>query len=71
MKLMKRQSDPFTDVCKKYTNSLYQLSPILFSLALQKVIQSIKMVPSNIKIGQQQLNVLAFADYIVLIVKMK
>jgi len=35
------------------------------------VIQSIKMVPSDIKIGQQQLNVLAFADYIVLIVKMK
>ena len=29
------------------------------------------MVPSDIKIGQQQLNVLAFADYIVLIVKMK
>jgi len=29
------------------------------------------MVPSDIKIGQQQLNVLAFADDIVLIVKMK
>jgi len=35
------------------------LSPILFNLALQKVIQSIKMVPSGIKIGKEQLNVLA------------
>jgi len=68
---MKRQSDPLTDVCIKHTNNLYQLTPILFSLALQIVIQSIKMFPSNIKIGQQQLNVLAFADDIVLIVKMK
>jgi len=58
-------------ICIKHTNNLYQLSPILFGLALQKVIQSIKMVPSDIKIGQQQLNVLAFADDIVLIVKMK
>ena len=45
------------------------LSPILFSLALQKVIQSIKMVPSGIKIGTEQLNVLAQADDIVLIGK--
>jgi len=45
------------------------LSPILFSLALQKVIQSIKMVPSSIKIGKEQLNVLAYADDIVLIGK--
>jgi hypothetical protein len=28
------------------------LSPILFNLALQKVIQNIKMVPSGIKIGK-------------------
>ena len=35
------------------------LSPILFNLALQKVIQSIKMVPGSIKIGKEQLNVLA------------
>jgi retron-type reverse transcriptase len=28
------------------------LSPILFNLALQKVIQSIKMVPSGIKSGK-------------------
>jgi len=47
------------------------LSPILFYLALQKVIQSIKMVPSDIKIGKQQLNVLAYADDIVLIGKNK
>ena len=33
------------------------LSPILFNLALQKVIQSIKMVPSGIKIGKEQFNV--------------
>jgi len=33
------------------------LSPILFNLALQKVIQSIKMV--GIKIGKEQLNMLA------------
>ena len=35
------------------------LSPILFNLALQKVIQSIKMVPSGLKIGKEQLNILA------------
>ena len=40
---------------------------MLFNLALQKAIQSIKMVPSGIKIGREQLNVLAYADYIVLI----
>jgi len=45
------------------------LSPILFNLALQKVIQSIKMVPSGVKIGKEQLNVLAYADDIVLIGK--
>jgi len=45
------------------------LSPILFNLALQKVIQSIKMVPSGIKIGKEQLNVLAYADDIALIGK--
>jgi len=42
------------------------LSPILFNLALQKVIQSIKMVPSSIKISKEQLNVLTYADDIVL-----
>ena len=31
------------------------LSPILFNLALQKVIQSTKMVPSGTKIGKEQL----------------
>jgi len=35
------------------------LSPILFNLALQDVTQSTKMVPSGIKIGREQLNVLA------------
>jgi hypothetical protein len=45
------------------------LSPILFNLALQKVIQSIQMVPSCIKIGKEQLNILAYADGIVLIGK--
>jgi len=45
------------------------LSPILFNLALQKVIQSIKMVPSGIKIGKEQLNILAFAGDIALIGK--
>jgi len=34
------------------------LSPTLFNLALQKVIQSIQMVPSGIKIDKEQLNVL-------------
>ena len=38
------------------------LSPILFDLALQKVIQTTKTVPSGIKIGKEQLNVLAYAD---------
>ena len=45
------------------------LSSILFNLALQKVIQSIKMVHSCIKSGKEQLNVLAYADDIVLIGK--
>ena len=35
------------------------LSPILFNLVLQEVIQNIKMVPSGIKIAKEQLNVLA------------
>jgi hypothetical protein len=38
------------------------LSPILFNLALQKVIQSIKTVPGGIKIGKEQLNILAYED---------
>ena len=45
------------------------MSLILFNLALQKVIQSIKMVLSGIKIGKEQLNVLAYADDIALIEK--
>jgi len=45
------------------------LTPILFHMALQKVIQSIKMFPSGIKIGEEQLNVLAYADDIALIGK--
>jgi len=36
-------------------------------LALQKVIQSIKVVPSGIKTGKEQLNILAYADDIALI----
>jgi hypothetical protein len=45
------------------------LLPILFNLALQKVIQSIEIVPSSTKIGKEQLNILAYADDIALIVK--
>ena len=45
------------------------LSPILINLALQKVIHSIKMVPSGINIGKEQLNVFTFADDILLIGK--
>ena len=45
------------------------LSPVLFNLALQKVLQSIKMVPSGIKIGKEKLNILVYADDIVLIGK--
>ena len=47
------------------------LSPILFNLAFQKMIQSLKMVPSGIKIGKEQLNLLAYADDLVLIGKNK
>jgi hypothetical protein len=43
------------------------LSPELFNLALQKVIQTIKMVTSGIKIGKEQLNILSYADDIALI----
>ena len=45
------------------------LSPILLDLALKKVIQSTKMVPSGIKICKEQLNGLAYVDDIVLIGK--
>jgi hypothetical protein len=45
------------------------LSPVLFNLALQKVIQSIKMVPSGRKIGKEKLNILTYADDIALIGK--
>ena len=45
------------------------LSQILFNLALQKVTQSIKVFSSGIKIGKEQLNVLTYADDIVLIGK--
>jgi len=38
-------------------------------LASQKVIQNIKIVLSGIKIGKEQLNVLAYADDIALILK--
>jgi len=48
------------------TETGYPLSPTLFNLALQKVIQSIKMVPSGIKIGKEQMNILAYVDDIVL-----
>jgi len=47
------------------------LSPILFNLALQKVIQSIKTVPSGMKVGKEQLNILPYADDVALIGKMK
>ena len=47
------------------------LSPILFNLAMQKVIPNIQMVPGGIKIGKEQLNVLAYADDIVLLGKIK
>ena len=39
---------------------------ILFNFASQKVIQSIKVVPSGIKIGKEQLNIVAYVDGIVL-----
>ena len=42
------------------------LSLILFNLALQKVIQSIKMVSSGIKTDKEQLNGLTHADDIAL-----
>ena len=42
------------------------LSPILFSLALRKGIQIIKMVSCGIEIGKEQLNILTYADDIVL-----
>ena len=45
------------------------LSPILSNLALEKVIQSTKMVPSGIKVDKEELNVLAYADDVALIGK--
>jgi len=46
-----------------------RLSPILFNLALRKVIQNIKITPSGVKIGKEQLNIVANADDIALIGK--
>ena len=43
--------------------------PITNIIQFSITIQSIKMVPSGIKIGKEQLNVLAYADDIVLIGK--
>jgi len=45
------------------------LPSILFNLVLQKVIHSIKMAPSGIKVGKEQLNILAYTDDIALIGK--
>jgi hypothetical protein len=45
------------------------LPPVLFNIALQKVIKSIQMVPSGIKIGKEQLNTLAYTDDSVLMGK--
>jgi len=45
------------------------LPRILFNLVLQKVIQNIKIVPSGIKIGKEQVNILPNADDIALIGK--
>jgi hypothetical protein len=42
------------------------LSPKLFNLALQKVIQSIKIVRHGIKVCEEQLNIQAYADDIAL-----
>jgi hypothetical protein len=42
---------------------------MLFNLALQKVIQSTKMIDSSIKVGKQQLNVLTYTADMVLIFK--
>jgi len=47
------------------------LSPILFNLVLQKVTQSIKMVPSGIRIGKKHFNILEYADDIALIGKIQ
>jgi hypothetical protein len=58
----------------KINEKLY--SPVAFAhaslnLALQKVTRSIKMVPSGIKIGKEQLSVSACADDIAINGKMK
>ena len=42
------------------------LPPILFNLALQKLIWSTKMVHRGTKIGKEQMNVIAYADDIAL-----
>ena len=65
-----RIEEPLSYICNK--TSLKQgdtLSAILFNSALQKVIRSIKIVCSGVNIGEEQLNVLAYADDIALVGK--
>ena len=38
------------------------LSPILFNLAIQKVIHSIKVVPRGIKIGKEKFNYISICS---------
>jgi hypothetical protein len=45
------------------------LSPVLFNLALQKAIRSIKLFSSGVKIGKEQLIILSYAYIIILIGK--
>jgi hypothetical protein len=51
----KEHCHPFLRIKQDFKKG--RLPPILFNLTLQKVIQTIKMVPSGIKIGKEQFNV--------------
>ena len=43
------------------------LSPLLFNIALQKIINKLKLTPAGINIKEERINIMAYADDIILI----
>ena len=43
------------------------LSPLLFNIPLQKIINKLKLIPAGIKIKEERINIMAYVDDIILI----